>query len=684
MSNRTTWHAIVLAVGMCAGNSLREVDAAPPDVLFVLGTPDARAAEFGLTRRGEGYTVYPQRFQQPVVYQVDSSSPRDWPYIHPGPKDLWAGGGEHEFTIHFASAVSRPSPLFLVMGLAGGAPTERSQVVVRVNNELLPPQVAPVGDPRVAFQPQGPGTSATMIFPLPAGCVQAGDNTITIRLAQESWIIYDYVALREKAESLPLVTPPEPNLLAELRRGPLAGVEEVVFAVRRLGEDPHWYANFGSTLDQSRWRTYFDGGRLCCFNLRTQQVRVLVDEPAGGIRDPQVDYRGETVLFSRRSAGSPYFHLYEIRLDGSAVRQLTDGPYHDVEPTYLPDGDILFVSTRCNRRVNCHTTEVAVLYRCDADGRNLRAVSSNNEHDNTPWVLPNGQVLYTRWEYVDRNQMAFHHLWVTSPDGARQTVFFGNMHPDTTMIDAKPVPGSQQVVASFSPGHGLREHDGVITLVDPRTGPDNAGAAVPLTTTAIYRDPWAFSPQAFMAATGGEIVLLNDVGIEQTLYRLPPEDLEAGLQCHEPRPVTARERTGDGDQQRSFHTYRNRRTDGRLSRSQYGGSGPGQHQEAAGSGDAAQADELHRRHGTTLVRRYVHAGTSAGDRSGRTGRIGVRHGACPAQSVLRGSGRRGSVGQAHAELHDRDARRNGHLHRLPRTANGDSILSAVATAGVTP
>ena len=70
------------------------------------------------------------------------------------------------------------------------------------------------------------------------------------------------------------------------------------------------------------------------------------------------------------------------------------------------------------------------------------------------------------------------------------------------MIDAKPVPGSHQIVASFSPGHGLREHDGVITLVDPRTGPDNAGAAVSLTATPSYRDPWAFSPARLHGGVG--------------------------------------------------------------------------------------------------------------------------------------------------------------------------------------
>ena len=108
---------------------------------------------------------------------------------------------------------------------------------------------------------------------------------------------------------------------------------------------------------------------------------------------------------SRRAAGSPYFHLCEIRLDGSGMRQLTDGPYHDVEPTYLPDGGIMFSSGRCRRFVNCHRTPVATLYRCDGDGRNARMISANIEHDNTPWVLPDGRIMYQRWEYIDRSQV---------------------------------------------------------------------------------------------------------------------------------------------------------------------------------------------------------------------------------------------------------------------------------------
>jgi hypothetical protein len=339
-----------------------------------------------------------------------------------------------------------------------------------------------------------------------------------------------------------LAAPPQRDLLAEFRRGPMAGIGEIVFAVRRLGEDPHWYANFGPTLEHSRWRTYFDGGRLCRLDLTAGKLRVLLDDPRGGVRDPQLDYEGRRILFSYRRGGSPYYHLWLIGVDGGRPVQLTDGPYDDVEPTWLPDSEILFVSTRCNRSVNCHTTQTAVLYRCDASGGNVRPISSNNEHDNTPWPLPSGQVLYTRWEYVDRYQMGFHHLWITSPDGVRQTVFYGNQVSGITMIDAKPVPGSRKVVASFSPGHGLREHNGFVTLVDPRRGPDEPQSARTVSRTAEFRDPWAFSERALMAACHQGIVLMDGEGQTQLVYRLPPADAAAGLECHEPRPLCPRPR----------------------------------------------------------------------------------------------------------------------------------------------
>jgi hypothetical protein len=224
------------------------------------------------------------------------------------------------------------------------------------------------------------------------------------------------------------------------------------------------------------------------------------------------------------------------------LKQLTEGAFDDIEPSYLPDGRIVFVSSRCKRWVNCWLTQVAVLHVCDADGRNVRALSSNNEHDNTPWPLPDGRILYTRWEYVDRSQVHFHHLWTANPDGTGQMTWFGNLHPGITMIDAKPIAGSQKIVASFSPGHGQREHAGVVTVVDPAAGPDAASFAKAISKRADHRDPWAFSEDCFLTAKGATLVRLDGDGAEQVLFRLPEEDRRAGLECHEPRPLVARPR----------------------------------------------------------------------------------------------------------------------------------------------
>lgn len=336
---------------------------------------------------------------------------------------------------------------------------------------------------------------------------------------------------------------PEPDLLARFRGGPLAGVGEIVFAERKLNmSDGHWYANFGYYGPDRERKAYRDGARLCRLDLTTRKVIAVLDDPLGGVRDPYVSYDGKRVLFSYRKGGMENYHLYEIDAGGTGLRQLTDGPFDDIEPAYLPDGGIVFVSSRCKRYVNCWLTQVAVLHRCDADGKNIRAISSNNEHDNTPWPLSDGRILYTRWEYVDRSQVHFHHLWSANPDGSQQMTWFGNMHPGITMIDAKPIPGSEKIVASFSPGHGRREHDGVVTVVDPRAGPDAQNFARSISKEAGYRDPWAFSENCFLAAKAASLVLMDENGNTQTLFKLDEIDIAAGLQCHEPRPLAPRTR----------------------------------------------------------------------------------------------------------------------------------------------
>jgi len=324
----------------------------------------------------------------------------------------------------------------------------------------------------------------------------------------------------------------------------LEGHEEIVFACRQEGQDGHWYANFGYYAGDNQRKAYRALGRLCKLNVRTGEVTNLVDDPQGTVRDPQVHYDGRKIVFSYRRGGGDSFHLYEINIDGTGLRQLTDGPYNDIEPTYLADGGILFCSDRCNRWVNCWLTKVAVMYRCDGHGGDIRQISSNSEHENTPWPLPDGRVLYQRWEYVDRSQVHYHHLWTTNPDGTGQMVFYGNMHPGTVMIDAKPIPGTDKVVAVFSPGHGRREHAGEITILSPKRGPDEPAAARRISKEKIYtyRDPYPLSENQFLVAQQASLLLMSDSGVVKLVYRLPEELVKLGVTCHEPRPVITRVR----------------------------------------------------------------------------------------------------------------------------------------------
>ncbi len=103
------------------------------------------------------------------------------------------------------------------------------------------------------------------------------------------------------------------------------------------------------------------------------------------------------------------------------------------------------------------------------------------EHDNTPAVLPDGRILYTRWEYVDRSQVEFHHLWTINPDGSGEMVYYGNMHPGIVMIDARPIPNSRSVLVNFSPGHGVTDHQGHVAIVSPAAGPDSLPTSRQLT-----------------------------------------------------------------------------------------------------------------------------------------------------------------------------------------------------------
>lgn len=200
--------------------------------------------------------------------------------------------------------------------------------------------------------------------------------------------------------------------------------------------------------------------------------RLLVLEglaPGGGLRQlmpqaplhgsfwrPDVSYDGGRVLFCFKPHNEKSFHLYEIGADGAGLVQLTDGPYDDLDPIYLPDGKhLLFSTTRGHTYVRCMPpTSAFVLARCDVDGRNVYLVSANNEPDYLPSVLEDGRVIYTRWEYTDKPLWRAQKLWTMRPDGTQVATLWGNQSvwPDLVK-DARQIPGTRRVLFTGSAHH---------------------------------------------------------------------------------------------------------------------------------------------------------------------------------------------------------------------------------------
>jgi hypothetical protein len=200
------------------------------------------------------------------------------------------------------------------------------------------------------------------------------------------------------------------------------------------------------------------------------RVRQLFPPKPGSFWRPEISFDGKRVLFCFKPHDEKSFHLYEINLDGSGLRQLTDSKYDDIDPIYLPDGHIMFTTTRGNTYVRCGPYIYSyVLARCDADGKNVYLVSTNSEPDFVPALLDDGRVVYSRWEYSDKDQNRVQSLWTTNQDGTGTAVLWGNQSiwPDHP-AEPRPIPGSSRVMFT-----GVGHHNwfnGSIGIIDPRKG----------------------------------------------------------------------------------------------------------------------------------------------------------------------------------------------------------------------
>lgn len=217
------------------------------------------------------------------------------------------------------------------------------------------------------------------------------------------------------------------------------------------------------------------------------KVTPVVDSLGEGVyRDVCLHWDAKKILFSFGNGndkwdGKQSYHIYEIGVDGQGLRQLTFGPKNDCEPFYLPNGQIGFTSDRSEHFVMCGgDRHVANLFVMNSDGSDIRQLSFNVFNDFNPTVLPDGRILYSRWEYNERSVTSLHKLFTINPDGTQMAPYYGNatIRPNVIMF-ARPVPNSKKVMGLFTAHHG--QTHGPIGLIDVSKGTDGDAPITVLT-----------------------------------------------------------------------------------------------------------------------------------------------------------------------------------------------------------
>ena len=201
--------------------------------------------------------------------------------------------------------------------------------------------------------------------------------------------------------------------------------------------------------------SFCPGGAMRIYDINTGNTTTLIELENGVIRDPELSFDGKKIIFSMRKNKDDYYHIYEINIDGSELKQLTFAEgVSDIDPLYLPDGGIVFSSTRqpkycmCNRHIMCN------LYRMEADGANITQIGISTLFEGHSTLLNDGRILYDRWEYVDRNFGDAQGLWTVNPDGTKHSIYYGNnTQSPGGVIDARQIPGTDQVICIFGSCH---------------------------------------------------------------------------------------------------------------------------------------------------------------------------------------------------------------------------------------
>lgn len=287
----------------------------------------------------------------------------------------------------------------------------------------------------------------------------------------------------------------------------------------------------------------------------------------GAFLSPEVSFDGKTVLFAWTEAKgkdlewSPTgsYHLFRCDADGRELTQLTDGPWNDFDPCFLPNGRVAFISERrggflrCGRHCPTYT-----MYGMAADGSDVICLSFHETHEWHPSITNDGLIIYTRWDYVDRDTNMAHHPWTCRPDGGNPRAIHGNYPTRREQrpwmeMDLRAIPGSRKFVGTAAAHHG--HAFGSLVLIDPQAEDDGAESQLmrltpevpfpeaekqrPIEKCMVYGTPWPLSEEDYLCVYGADaknrgLYWIDRFGNKELLYRDP------AISCVSPMPLKLR------------------------------------------------------------------------------------------------------------------------------------------------
>jgi Hydrazine synthase alpha subunit middle domain len=228
-------------------------------------------------------------------------------------------------------------------------------------------------------------------------------------------------------------------------------------------------------------------------------ITASITKGKGDVRDLDVSPDGTKLIFSLRlplnpnkpntDVTQPNWHIYQYDATAKTVTQLSNDDItagHDVGGHYLPDGRIVFSSTRqlatqsilldegrpqYSAQTDNRQQSIFLLHVMNGDGTQMHQISFNTNHDFLPSVSANGQVIFSRWEVTNGTDQVS--LYRGNPDGTLLQLYYGaNSHATGANI-----AGTNNNVIEFVDARELAS-GALVAIVRPFVGTQLGGDIV--------------------------------------------------------------------------------------------------------------------------------------------------------------------------------------------------------------